>query len=227
MTRRLVVWCEDDGHWNACRGLAQTLTSAEGPDWVREDPDQFANLVGQWERLSDKPEAPGFGPLSRFGQGLPNSVFRRVLIGLALRNAPELVVLAMDDDHHPTRRTDLDRAAAADWPFRVVRMMPVPEIEAWQIALSDVDDSDVAVLLRFSPRREPHRLTSTVRGDPRDAKEVAQRLGLDEWELEDWADIPADMIRDTATACPEVGLRLFLDDLRRHLIKPLSTGPTS
>jgi hypothetical protein len=222
MSRRLVVWCEDKAHWNACRGLSRTYVLAEAPDWVREAPEQFENYVGRWERLPETPPASGFRPLARFGQGLANTVFRKVLIGLAMTTPPDVVVLAQDEDHDEKRRADLDAAASRSWPFGVVRMMPAPETEAWQIALSDKDDEHLAREMNFSPRREPHRLTSTVRHDPRDAKRVAERLGLEEWDFDAWAEISADRLRKTAAACTETGLGVFLDDLRTHLITPLS-----
>lgn len=97
---------------------------------------------------------------------------------------PDVVFFAMDVDGEPERVIAL-KGELEERPrrFAVVLALPDPEIEAWLVALfasrNEEDSARLDALRRdlgTDPTRAPHRLLSTTRASPRDAKRVHRQL---------------------------------------------------
>jgi hypothetical protein len=134
----------------------------------------------------------------------------------------------MDLDRRGERAHGL-RAELRERPpaLRVVLVLPDPESEAWMVAMfepkGDAGHEALDALRRelgFDPTAEPHRLTSTVHGSPKDAKRVCAKLLSDAWR-DRISPRPFARITRVGQAC---GLASFVDEIDAQVI-PLLGGP--
>lgn len=177
----------------------------------------------------------------------------RALVGSAaiaykcVRLAPaatRVLLLAFDADHRPDHercRAGVDAAVrSASRHLTVLVAEAHPEFDAWVIAgfvpASRRDHDELATVrtsLRnaghtFDPLAEPHRLTSTISDDPRDAKQLcATLLGL---SAQAHFGEPAvqqciDALPLSASVAAALGLTAFVDDIVRGVLPLLGDPP--
>lgn len=203
----LAVFGEDRAHWDLVRFLTDARIEAR-VSWVRDLPeleDEHGTIsvltsIRRW--LPYTRERPWFDYKHRktdrrlHGKHGPAAlVVRRALLALldcveaGTHPAPDVVFIAMDVDRCRERVEGMREELRERPPRRpVILALPDPESEAWMVALFEPRDGAAGKVLEelrrelsFDPSAEPHRLSSTARDSPRDAKRVRARLLGGDW----------------------------------------------
>lgn len=212
-----------------------------------DDRDGWSNRshVGEVEARGRRRVHPRDPETNRSLGGNAALAYKCVRLAAALPlDGPHALLLAFDADQKPVDqhcRTGVVAATRdATLDFVVVVAEPQPEFDAWVIAgfvpASQRDHDEVAAIrehLRAAghsihPVAEPHRLTSTVAGDPRDAKSLCQRLlGLDAQAGPDEPAVLACVDALPLTPPPErlADVRAFVDDVERGVLPLLGDDP--
>lgn len=237
---RCVLIGEDEAHWRIADSWTRRVLQTAIP-WIAA---LEWNAVLEWYSNEGRPyckhgdivreKKRGRGLRLRLGR-LLNEMrdARKAAEGVqCLRNlawvellAPrtDVVYFARDVDGKPERHDALDYARAhRAWPFAIVGMMCQPESEAWFVAgFVPGDERERAQLatvmkqLRFDPTQQPHKLTSTVHGGPRDAKKVlALLIKRDPARRADCLEVPLARLRLVGA---ESGINRFLDEVEREV----------
>lgn len=227
---RFIVIGEDPGHLEVARRLVDRVLLREVDwiseeviehvrRWIQDEASPYVPLTSAFRRARDR-GLPIYGHFDG-SPGLEDAASARAALLLVrdLEPSLDLVVLARDLDRREERLAGLRQARGSGrWPFEVVIAAAEPEIEAWFVAgfmpLDDEDRERWEILrseLGFDPTREPHRLVSTTRGHPRDAKTVLSRLAPTSARQEACLETPIDSLRDARYEA--VGLAAFLRDV--------------
>lgn len=157
---------------------------------------------------------------------------------------PRALLLAFDADGKPDHERYRAGVHAAvrerTFPFAILVAEAHPEFDAWVLAgfvPASRRDHDALAAVRtslrnaghaFDPLAEPHRLTSTIADDPRDAKQLCARL----LDLSGQAHLgePAvqrciDELPLSAPVSAALGLTAFVDDIVRGVLPLLGDPP--
>ncbi|MDB4929911.1 MAG: hypothetical protein JWM10_2395 [Myxococcaceae bacterium] len=160
--------------------------------------------------------------------------------------SPHALLLAFDTDHRPADqrcRAGVEAALLGATPDLAVLVAEAhPEFDAWIIAgfvPTARHHHDAVASVRaglraaghvFDPVVEPHRLTSDVAGDPRDAKKLcALLLGLDDQAHFGHAEVQrcAESIPLDTPAAEAIGVAAFVADVVRSVLPRLGDRPPS
>ncbi|MBL8922174.1 MAG: hypothetical protein JNJ54_25215 [Myxococcaceae bacterium] len=200
-------------------------------EWLRDhERTDFTTLVGNWEQLPRRAQLSGLRKKPDIGRGPFAAHFHNVLLQRVAEgfSTDDVVFFARDVEGNEANREDLERVLEIGWAFRLVAMLPDPEVEVWQIVLAELPEqvvAEVTARLGFSPVDEPLRLSATTNSAGRDCKVVRDLLGLPDWNDDDWSQVSAarlDSVAGRTTAHSDVGLRGFLGDVKSQLIGQLA-----
>ena len=128
------------------------------------------------------------------------------------------LIVMRDLDHIPARRRGFAQALKMSPPdCVVVAGFPNPEVEAWFLSGLKPADSlrheQLCRELHFDPCEAPHRLSSTKRASPDDAKRVWRELGVDDDAVvHECLSAPFEVLRRRGAGA---GVGDFLDELER------------
>jgi hypothetical protein len=214
--------------------LEQRLAS----DWAM-DPSQLESQR-RWTGLSehvpfDKLNSVGKG--AGFGrgpqvipQGWAAGPFARQLhavriLALNLTPAPELVVVAFDQDLHEQRRQVVDQAHTSCPPNELSVALMNPESEAWPIVCFGGPEkvlTAVAKVLGFDPSQEPQSMRSTTPGSNKDCKAILKQLGGNDEQ------IAGQWMRSSISRIdlpPSSGLPQFIERAREAMSTLIPSAP--
>lgn len=239
---RIAVVCEASGDFRTIKSLVRDLLCSR-VEWLRGAPEMWEAMAeycgllrgSSYTTWTHRP-ASGWPQRRAHGKflgepGAPMALAaRRMLLELFSHagGQPEVVILAKDGDQQgPHRRRGLEQARSdKPWTAPIIIAVADPEREAWVISgFSPRDARERDALeaatrrLGFDPTTHSERLTSKTAGDPRDAKRVAEELGIDaDRETPCLGDLDLLARRGMAN-----GLSPFLDEVQARLV-PLVAG---
>ncbi|MBI5498003.1 MAG: hypothetical protein HY904_23570 [Deltaproteobacteria bacterium] len=237
----IAIVAEDDAHTRVARRLTDRRL-CERVTWLADHDDlaPFRQWLPADRWFTRSQLAGGATPRHLHGAfpGDPAALFAaKVFFGLeGLPQKPAAVIFchdgdraAREDGYRSARQGIPGKRGVRAWSFRIVLMVPNPEVEAWFIVLAGAAGAvpqawrdDMRATLGFDPCREPTRMTSTSGDRNRDVKVIWSALersvpNAEQIALEaPWAAV--DAVPD------ECGLRAFIADVDGELV-PLAGGP--
>ncbi|HWE35447.1 MAG TPA: hypothetical protein VG406_02665 [Isosphaeraceae bacterium] len=247
MSPSFVVVCEAEQDRRTGCGLADRVFCAE-VDWVEEELDPHRSWRGLleseqhilWRDVPDLSRKLPVSPAHLHGHfggepGEPDAIAaRRALLVIKHKSdrKPDAVVLLRDDDGVSDRRRGLEQAREhVKIGVPVVIGLARTKRECWVLAgfvLKTAAEKEALEAIRaeigFDPCREPLRLNSPQKGDPRSIKDVLAKLTGDDWERESecWTLCDLDLLRERGE---DTGLAAYLKEVESELV-PLITGRT-
>ena len=250
MTLRVLVVAEDQLGVTLARDLCDRVVVERGPSWLADlwhdartrDSQRAwggfdaADVWTEWAQTKKIADRRGLRTHGLGMEGYELAAYRAAHLAAMRTPRPDALVLCHDTDNKPVRAQmirGIERAHVEDVPMLLA--VAHREAEAWVLAGFTPRHaqerealSSLASEIGFDPTAEPHRVTSTVQNDPRDAKRCCGRLLAEDLyaarATSCWRETPLDELvhRGASTGLPE-----YLAAVERVLLPVLTGTPAS